>query len=34
VLTEELNPVWAGTSPVGEAVAKAVTRIKPLLNPA
>lgn len=34
ILTEELNPMWAGTITPGEAIAKAVTRIKPLLNPA
>jgi ABC-type glycerol-3-phosphate transport system substrate-binding protein len=34
VLTEELDPVWAGSRTVAESIAQAVARVKPLLNPA
>lgn len=34
VLTEELGPVWRGERTTREAVSQAVSRIKPLLNPA
>jgi multiple sugar transport system substrate-binding protein len=34
ILDEELAKVWQGTTPAREGVAAAVTRIKPLLNPA
>ena len=33
VLTEELDPVWAGGRTVAESIAQAVARVKPLLNP-
>lgn len=34
ILTEELAPVWQGTKPAREAITQAVSKIKPLLNPA
>jgi hypothetical protein len=34
ILTEELGPVWRGEKTARESLSQAVSRIKPLLNPA